>query len=807
MIELTIKKLRKRRKESIYDVVSDGFDRDYYLAHNPDVAGSGADPVQHYLDHGHVEGRDPSPEFSTRIYLSRYPDVAASGMNPFFHYLRYGRLENRDGKPAMSMCSVGLAETELKSRNGNGDHCPPRLLDCLPSLDAAKCSRLLGIEVGTLTPRLMKVGITDLLCACLPTEVGTEFNEDAGAATGLLDGEALVGDILSAAKGKTLSLDLWDTVLRRDCAPDSIKLRHARAQWLTRLDPDGPYGDLHPIDLLQIRRMAEADIADEHFEYRIEAVAAKLAPLLAPDADDFAAEFEQQELQIEKSAISVDTVLGQVLERHDGCKIVVSDFYMPARALGELLAHSGVNSISSVYSSSDHLATKRAGHLYDVVLKKEGLRREDVLHCGDRFSADVTAARKQGIAAYHYHSPSHQPRLERLEQDFWAHVGGDTTVYSRRLAEELGQQEGPIGLELLAVPATCFVLHVMEEALRRKVEKVFFFTREGVFFQRIYDLLVGLDVFDLGSYPPSAILAVSRKATFAASLDDFTVDQLMRLWSQYSKQSLSSLAASLGIDVSEWAEVASKLGLNPDEQVELPWKDRRVVALLRHPRVGTSARKAILEQRGALLDYLERAGFAPREDIQRLVVDIGWRGTIQDNLAHLVSGTIHGCYFGLDCFLNRQPANSSKTGYVFDANRDYPLRVAEVAGLEFMFNAPGGSTVGYLNGEAIRHIIPDEEASVTGPVAAMQERLLAASSIIGKFVRSHGLVSNDLVSFSREIVARFTTEPPVEVAEAFFRLSHNETFGVGSVETMHFDQSAFRRMKALSGSQLHSTLR
>lgn len=213
MIALT-KKLRQRRKESVYNVVSDGFDRAYYLAQNADVAGSGVDPVQHYLDHGHVEGRDPSPEFSTRLYLARYPDVAASGMNPFFHYLRYGRSENRDGRAAVSMCSVG-AEIELKTRSDSGHHCPPRLSDCLPSIDAAKCSRLLGIEVGALTPRLMKVGITDLLCEARRKDAASDDVDETVGETGLLDGEELVDDLLSAAKGKTLSLDLWDTVLRR----------------------------------------------------------------------------------------------------------------------------------------------------------------------------------------------------------------------------------------------------------------------------------------------------------------------------------------------------------------------------------------------------------------------------------------------------------------------------------------------------------------------------------------------------------------------------------------------------------------
>jgi hypothetical protein len=36
------------------------FDRDFYLKCNGDVAGAGADPTQHYFNHGYAEARPPS---------------------------------------------------------------------------------------------------------------------------------------------------------------------------------------------------------------------------------------------------------------------------------------------------------------------------------------------------------------------------------------------------------------------------------------------------------------------------------------------------------------------------------------------------------------------------------------------------------------------------------------------------------------------------------------------------------------------------------------------------------------------------
>lgn len=783
----------KAGKDPIYRLVAEFFDKDYYLSQYADVKSSGLDPIKHYLNHGHEERRDPTPDFSTRDYLARYPDVAAAGMNAFYHYLRYGRFENRIAK--MDTHYSGMEENDVPAG--------PPLSEHLPSLDYAKVSRLLGINAIAMTPHQLRVGMTHIL----RDEPGGELQEADGTDSTVADGSELAQQMLAAAKGKTLSLDLWDTILRRHCAPDTIKLRHARAQWLTRISPKDALKNLHPIDLLQMRRMAEADAADEHFEYKISEVAHRLAPLLARPEEDFRESFLAQELYIEKAAISPDPVISELIANHDGRKIVLSDFYMPGTALEELLSHSRIKQIGRVYSSSDHMATKRAGHLYDLVTKNEALDSGSVLHVGDRFSADVAAARMRGIEAFHYYSPSHQPRLDKLDRDFWGHVTGDCTIYARGLAQELDHHSGDApSLEMLSVAATSFVLQVMEQALRHRVEKIFFFTREGCFFRRIYDILVARDVFDLGHYPEAAILEVSRRATFAASLEDFTVDQLMRLWSQYSAQSVSALATTLNIDVELWADYAKKLGLDPDETVDLPWLDRRFVAFVKNPHVARIARDAIVNQRAALLEYLEAAGFEPRERVQRIIVDIGWRGTIQDNLACIVSGNIHGCYFGLQWFLNPQAANISKTGYVFDANRHYPLHVSEVAGLEFLFNAPGGSTVGYRDGLALRDVVPEEEAVVTGPVAAMQERLLEASTKIADYVRMHGLVSSDLVSFAREVVAEFASAPPPEVAEAFFRLSHNESFGVGSVHSMDFDSKNLADAEALDGSHLHGEI-
>jgi hypothetical protein len=44
--------------------------------------------------------RSANPRFDTGWYLAHYPDVARSGMNPLVHFLRRGANEGRHARPS-----------------------------------------------------------------------------------------------------------------------------------------------------------------------------------------------------------------------------------------------------------------------------------------------------------------------------------------------------------------------------------------------------------------------------------------------------------------------------------------------------------------------------------------------------------------------------------------------------------------------------------------------------------------------------------------------------------------------------------
>lgn len=85
--------------KSARDIIGDLFDPEFYRELNEDVRLANIDPLQHYLEYGWREGRNPSRGFDTRYYLAQNPDVVQAGENPLFHFARIGAGEGRRPMP------------------------------------------------------------------------------------------------------------------------------------------------------------------------------------------------------------------------------------------------------------------------------------------------------------------------------------------------------------------------------------------------------------------------------------------------------------------------------------------------------------------------------------------------------------------------------------------------------------------------------------------------------------------------------------------------------------------------------------
>lgn len=600
-----------------------------------------------------------------------------------------------------------------------------------------------------------------------------------------------------------LTVDVWDTLLRRRCHPDSVKLHVCRYlalhcwQHLAGENRD-------PWVLLRRRQLAEKQLGDENRvrglddEYRHLDVYERWLVLVGLDPFPTGAEAQAQLLQTldriettqEKFVSYPDPSIAEILANHEAeRKLFLSDFYLPASAIRELLAHHRLDAlVADGFASCDVGLNKRSGRLYRHVQERLAIAPGKHAHIGDNADSDVKTARAAGIAATHFVPGGEHGKRLRREADFLARAEAlqramadllataPTSVVVDREAYDFGRR-----CSLLPVG---FVLFAMECAVADGVDKLHFFTREGEFFLDIYRRLAAADVLGFPA-PAAGLLEVSRLSTFAGSLREFSIAELMRLWTQYSVQSPGALFASLGIDTREFESLAGKHGLEFDQVVQYPWQDGRMIAFLTDPEVRRRIERCLDEKRTRLLAYLGAAGLSDSGG-QFGIVDIGWRGTIQDNLAHaLPTATLRGYYLALNRFLNEQPANATKSAFGPDLNRgpEYGHLLDFVAPVEMLCNSPNGSVTGYEMGAdrmvANRHVDRVENEVYEAWSRHFQAGVLDSVAFWSDFLRTNAYSADEVRPAALSIWSTIIQHPPRRLAQAYFCLKHNETFGVG----------------------------
>jgi glycosyltransferase involved in cell wall biosynthesis len=334
----------------------------------------------------------------------------------------------------------------------------------------------------------------------------------------------------------------------------------------------------------------------------------------------------------------------------------------------------------------------------------------------------------------------------------------------------------------LTAVAAGLTLRAAHIAAERDFSEILFVTREGEFFLSVFNALR-----DAGMVPGTIggrLFETSRQATYCASLSAPSVDELMRLWRQYRRQTPAALVWSLGEDPSSYEEVLAAHRLTLGETIADPWTDPRVLALIADPRFSERVMAASGRQRRALFGYLEREGLNGRDRL--LMTDIGWRATIQDNLCLLLPECrITGVYVGLQRFLNPQPPNAEKRAVAGDMNEPgCSSRAAAalkfVTAMEMLCTSPRGTVTGY--GGAPDYLPQREESTPESRTwrtftAAIQREVIAQAPDFARQAERHP--SSWIEESATRALQRLLLSPKRLLADEFARFVHDERFGDG----------------------------
>ena len=527
-----------------------------------------------------------------------------------------------------------------------------------------------------------------------------------------------------------ITFDIWDTIIKRKCHPEEIKLYTAKYIILKYEDKlKDEYKNIYKIlierDNIEAKICKDNKANGKDDECRIIDVFKQLQnKIFKEKMKDISEELLKEEIEQEKRSIFINPEILPIFEKYKDLKMYcISDFYMGEQHLKQLLDYLKLPvKIEKIFSSADYLLNKKTGNLYKKAEEELNIKPEEHIHVGDNQYSDIDIAKDLGIKTI---------KTTKTEFDFLPESNRKFNFDLSTAKKDCNSKYNKlfnVGVNLSPL-IYFFVYSIVEYAIKNNIPKIYYFTREGETFIKIHQIIKQNNPFGV-NLPECDTLEVSRMGTFSASLKEFSINELLRLWSQYRTQSIKTLFKTLAIDIE-------------------PYKK-----------------------------YFEKSKGIKNDNTPIFVVDIGWRGTIQDNLAHIFTNKqIGGYYLTLYDFYNLQPKNTFKYSYIDDKQ----IRDTEVASmitlLEWIYNPGTGSVIGYENGKAIRKAKDDEKNIVKEYIKPLQDGMLEGAKIINEYMKFHPYEANETKQYIYELLKRIKTNPEKTLIEAYYSMVFNDTFG------------------------------
>lgn len=337
-----------------------------------------------------------------------------------------------------------------------------------------------------------------------------------------------------------------------------------------------------------------------------------------------------------------------------------------------------------------------------------------------------------------------------------------------------------------------FVARLHRALLADSVDQVFFLSREGQPLMRAFELYqTNVEKKIIPRY-----LEVSRRSTLLPSLSSLAGETFDTLFRQYREISFYEFLASLGLE-SRLSELTELLGISDEDArvrcTDFPTSDLFLQLL------GSSKFQLIYEservaRKNAFMAYL--ATLAGGSMPTRLaLVDVGWKGTIQDNLHSLLCVgdgaqvcSIKGYYVGL-VGAGRMCEGNEKTGLLFSSvggrSPHFHIFNENRALFEILLAADHGSIESYQTDDSgvakpVRGTF-EEQDMIERFVLPVQRSIFARFSTLLASLGGRRLSSKDVARTHSRMVFR----PSVEELRWFASVFHVENFGV-------FERSEFK---------------
>ena len=325
-----------------------------------------------------------------------------------------------------------------------------------------------------------------------------------------------------------------------------------------------------------------------------------------------------------------------------------------------------------------------------------------------------------------------------------------------------------------------FSYFLREQAERQELEKLYFCTREGVFFKRVFE---GLFQHDAWSNFEIELLPVSRKSVFPASILGDNGPDFTHLFRLYKTHSPRTIIGSLSLDSVSFRSYFEKAGLRFNQFVQTTKDKATLQSVLRDRDFVSEVSSELQHQRARVTDYFDER-FSPHQRIG--LVDIGWRATVMAALGRLYpEKSLTGLFLGLAADRNTFGPNCTKVAYGpdFGESKDYVRLLHAVDVPEFICLSDTPTTIGYRLAESGSAIpVPGEELDTSASISSFsipfQDGVIdiATKTTPDSIKQDHqsGALRKRAMTHWKSLLRR----PPQDLVDAYFSLRSDEGFGL-----------------------------
>lgn len=497
---------------------------------------------------------------------------------------------------------------------------------------------------------------------------------------------------------KVIAFDFFDTLVHRNCLPETVLFQWAR-EMSVKLDFRIPVKVLYEkrkfADLPNNGIEKEECSYSELMDYLYDSICNRIKGI---SREVFVAESYATELKIELEHLFVDNDNCHLLKKYAEKYpiVLVSDFYCPVNFFCAILKHFDLlKYINKIYVSSEIGKRKSTGNLYEYVIKDLGVCANEVLMIGDNEYSDHKLPRRKGIQTRFRPNRYHVNEYREMN-----------IKYLIKKAYRKNLFTGYSGVVLL------FLEKLYKSSIQNKIDKLLFCSREG------QNLLYLFNEYQKRLYPHCLVKTeyfyVSRRSTLLPSLAPIEKETFAPIFRQYTELPVFDFLYSIGFSEDEIEKICSTVQITSDLMIS-DSNDCVVLDLLKKSEYFvTLYNKKRVDEKIKFLSYVKQF---IGESKNVYLVDIGWKGTIQDNIKETLGNdySLCGYYFGLNEY-SCSYENNQKQGLIFDTNnRSTNLDVFSYGciHLERVFAANHGQTIGYSqNRDVIEPVISTRKEDV-----------------------------------------------------------------------------------------------